>query len=168
MRSEIVDCSRCVNHVMLACRANPLRLANLRHLRLEGISSGYRTPSEKWSQGLVSSGSSIRLPSLVPRPTGFRALQTSRRVPAAFSIHPGAILLTEFMEPLGRTAYRLAKDLHISIPRVNDLVRDERGIIVDTALRLRRYFGNSALVLDRVAERLSLVGRVRKQVLEQG
>ena len=48
------------------------------------------------------------------------------------------------MEPLGRTAYRLAKDLHISIPRVNDLVRDERGIIVDTALRLRRYFGNSA------------------------
>jgi len=48
------------------------------------------------------------------------------------------------MEPLGRTAYRLAKDLHISIPRVNDLVRDERGITVDTALRLRRYFGNSA------------------------
>jgi len=81
---------------------------------------------------------------LVLRPTGFRALQTSRRVPAAFSIHPGAILLTEFMEPLGRTAYRLAKDLHISIPRVNDLVRDERGITVDTALRLRRYFGNSA------------------------
>jgi addiction module HigA family antidote len=48
------------------------------------------------------------------------------------------------MEPLGRTAYLLSKDLHISIPRGNDLVRDERGIIVDTALRLRRYFGNSA------------------------
>ena len=48
------------------------------------------------------------------------------------------------MEPLGLTAYRLAKDLHISISRVNDLVRDKRGITVDTSLRLRRYFGNSA------------------------
>ena len=41
----------------------------------------------------------------------------------AFSIHPGEVLLTEFMEPLGLTAYRLARDLGISIPRVNDLVR---------------------------------------------
>lgn len=42
------------------------------------------------------------------------------------------------------TACRLAKDLHISIPRVNDLVRGKRGITADTALRLSRYFGNSA------------------------
>jgi addiction module HigA family antidote len=47
------------------------------------------------------------------------------------------------MEPLGLTAYRLAKELHISAPRVNDLVRDKRGIAADTALRLGRYFGNS-------------------------
>ena len=66
------------------------------------------------------------------------------KIPYAFSIHPGEILLTEFMEPLGLTAYRLAKDLHISIPRVNDLVRGKRGITADTALRLSRYFGNSA------------------------
>jgi antitoxin HigA-1 len=66
------------------------------------------------------------------------------KIPHAFSIHPGEILLTEFMEPLGLTAYRLAKDLHISIPRVNDLVRGKRGITADTALRLSRYFGNSA------------------------
>jgi addiction module HigA family antidote len=66
------------------------------------------------------------------------------KIPAAFSIHPGEILLSEFMEPLGLTAYRLAKDLHISIPRVNDLVRGKRGITADTALRLSRYFGNSA------------------------
>ena len=59
-------------------------------------------------------------------------------------IHPGEILLTEFMEPLGLTAYRLAKELHISAPRVNDLVRCKRGITADTALRLSRYFGNSA------------------------
>ena len=65
-------------------------------------------------------------------------------IPVAFSIHPGEILLSEFMEPLGLTAYRLAKDLHISAPRVNDLVRGKRGITADTALRLARYFGNSA------------------------
>jgi addiction module HigA family antidote len=64
--------------------------------------------------------------------------------PFAFSIHPGEILQAEFMEPLGLTAYRLAKELHISIPRVNDLVRGKRGITADTALRLSRYFGNSA------------------------
>ena len=65
-------------------------------------------------------------------------------IPFAFSIHPGEILRTEFMEPLGLTAYRLAKELHISVPRVNDLVREKRGITADTALRLSRYFGNSA------------------------
>jgi addiction module HigA family antidote len=48
------------------------------------------------------------------------------------------------MEPLGLSAYRLAKELHISAPRVNDLVRCKRGITADTALRLSRYFGNSA------------------------
>jgi addiction module HigA family antidote len=66
------------------------------------------------------------------------------KIPFAFSIHPGEILLTEFMEPVGLTAYRLAKDLHISAPRVNDLVRGKRSITADTALRLARYFGNSA------------------------
>lgn len=64
--------------------------------------------------------------------------------PFAFSIHPGEILRTEFMEPLGLTPYRLAKELRISAPRVNDLVRGKRGITADTALRLSRYFGNSA------------------------
>ena len=48
------------------------------------------------------------------------------------------------MGPLGLTAYRLSKDLHISTPRINDLVRGKRGITADTALRLSRYFGNSA------------------------
>ena len=65
-------------------------------------------------------------------------------IPFAFSIHPGKILRTEFMEPLGLTAYRLAKELHISSPRVNDIVLGKRGITADTALRLSRYFGNSA------------------------
>ena len=66
------------------------------------------------------------------------------KIPFAFSIYPGEVLLTEFMEPAGLTSYRLAKDLQISVPRVNDLVRGKRGITADTALRLGRYFGNSA------------------------
>jgi addiction module HigA family antidote len=66
------------------------------------------------------------------------------RIPFAFSIHPGEILRTEFMQPLGLRAYRLAKELYISVPRVNDLVRGKRRITADTALRLGRYFGNSA------------------------
>lgn len=65
-------------------------------------------------------------------------------IPYAFSIHPGEILRTEFMEPLSLTSYRLAKELRISAPRVNDLVNGKRGITADTALRLSRYFGNSA------------------------
>lgn len=57
-----------------------------------------------------------------------------------FAIHPGEILRTEFMEPLSLTAYRLAKDLRVSAPRVNDIVRGKRAISADTALRLGIYF----------------------------
>jgi addiction module HigA family antidote len=64
--------------------------------------------------------------------------------PFAYSIHPGGILLSEFMEPLGLSAYRLAKDIHVSAPRVNDLVRGKRSIPADTALRLATCFGNTA------------------------
>jgi addiction module HigA family antidote len=59
----------------------------------------------------------------------------------AFAIHPGDILLTEFMEPLGLTAYRLAQELHVPLPRVYELVRGRRAISADTAIRLGRYFG---------------------------
>ena len=56
-------------------------------------------------------------------------------------IHPGEILLTEFMEPLGLTAYRLAKEIRVPAPRVGDIVRGKRAISADTALRLGIYFG---------------------------
>lgn len=59
----------------------------------------------------------------------------------AFAVHPGEILLTEFMEPHGLTAYRLAKELRVPVPRVNDIVRGKRAISADTALRLGVYFG---------------------------
>jgi len=58
-----------------------------------------------------------------------------------FAIHPGDILAPEFMEPLGLTAYRLAKELHVPLPRINDVVRGKRAISADTALRLGIYFG---------------------------
>ena len=48
------------------------------------------------------------------------------KIPFGYSIHPGEILRTEFMEPLGLSSYRLAKELHVSAPRVNDLVREKR------------------------------------------
>jgi addiction module HigA family antidote len=62
-------------------------------------------------------------------------------MPKTFAIHPGDILLTEFMEPLGLTAYRLAKELQVPLPRVNDVVRGKRSITADTAIRLGIYFG---------------------------
>jgi antitoxin HigA-1 len=66
------------------------------------------------------------------------------KIPYGYSIHPGDILKTEFMAPLGLSSYRLAKELHISAPRVNDLVRGKRSVTADTAMRLSTYFGNSA------------------------
>ena len=62
-------------------------------------------------------------------------------MPKSFTIHPGDILLTEFMEPLGLTAYRLAKDLHVPLPRIYDIVHGRRSITADTAHRLGIYFG---------------------------
>jgi addiction module HigA family antidote len=58
-----------------------------------------------------------------------------------FSIHPGEILLTEFMQPHKLTAYRLAKEINVPLPRVNDVVLGKRSISADTALRLGKYFG---------------------------
>lgn len=60
------------------------------------------------------------------------------------SIHPGEILLYEFLEPLEITAYRLSKDLNIPQIRISQIVKGNRRITTDTALRLRKYFGNSA------------------------
>jgi len=62
-------------------------------------------------------------------------------MPKPFAIHPDDILLTEFMEPLGLTSYRLAKCLHVPLPRINDVVHGKRSISADTAIRLGIYFG---------------------------
>jgi antitoxin HigA-1 len=62
-------------------------------------------------------------------------------VPKQFAIHPGDILLTEFMEPMGLTSYRLAKELRVPLPRVYDIVKGKRSISANTALRLGAFFG---------------------------
>ncbi len=60
------------------------------------------------------------------------------------NIHPGEILLHEFLEPLEISAYRLSKDLLIPQTRISQIIKGNRRITADTALRLSKYFGNSA------------------------
>ncbi len=56
-------------------------------------------------------------------------------------IHPGETLREDFLKPLGLSVNRLAMDLHVPAPRINDIARGRRAITADTALRLGRYFG---------------------------
>ncbi len=58
-------------------------------------------------------------------------------------VHPGEILLEEFLKPLGMSQYRLAKDLSVPPRRINEIVLGKRAISPDTALRLARYFATS-------------------------
>jgi len=60
------------------------------------------------------------------------------------NIHPGEILKEEFLIPLEISAYRLSKDIGIPQTRVSEIVKGNRRITADTALRLSKYFGNSA------------------------
>ncbi|MDO9131267.1 MAG: HigA family addiction module antitoxin [Anaerolineales bacterium] len=71
-------------------------------------------------------------------------------------IHPGEVLLEDFMKPLGLTQYRLAQDIGVSPIRISQIVHGERSITVDTALRLARYFGTSAAVWLRLQVRYDL------------
>lgn len=60
------------------------------------------------------------------------------------NIHPGEILLEEFLKPMGISAYRLSKDIKIPQTRISQIIKGKRRITADTALRLSMYFGNSA------------------------
>ncbi|HSH28206.1 MAG TPA: HigA family addiction module antitoxin [Wenzhouxiangella sp.] len=59
-------------------------------------------------------------------------------------VHPGEILREDYLVPLEMSANALAKALHVPAPRINDIVRERRGISADTAMRLARYFGGDA------------------------
>ncbi|HEY9516503.1 MAG TPA: HigA family addiction module antitoxin [Gemmatimonadaceae bacterium] len=58
-------------------------------------------------------------------------------------IHPGEVLLADFLDPLGLSQYRLAHDISVPPRRINEIVHGKRGITADTALRLARYFGTT-------------------------
>jgi addiction module HigA family antidote len=59
-------------------------------------------------------------------------------------VHPGEILLEEFLKPMSISQYRLAESIRVPARRINEIVLEKRGITADTALRLSRFFGNSA------------------------
>jgi len=59
------------------------------------------------------------------------------------NIHPGEILLEEFLKPMNITAYKLAKDIKIPQTRISQIIKGKRRITTDTALRLAKYFGTS-------------------------
>lgn len=58
-------------------------------------------------------------------------------------VHPGEILMEEFLKPLGLSQYKVAKDIHVPARRINEIVHGKRSVTADTALRLSRYFGLS-------------------------
>jgi addiction module HigA family antidote len=59
-------------------------------------------------------------------------------------VHPGEVLLEEFLRPMGLSQYRLAKDIGVPPRRVNEIVHGKRAVTADSALRLARYFATSA------------------------
>ena len=89
-------------------------------------------------------------------------------------IHPGEVLKEDFMDPMGISQYRLAKDIGVHARRINEIVRGKRAITADTALRLGRHFGiepefwlnlqihyDLEVESDRLAQRLEREVKVR-------
>ncbi|MFQ5714685.1 MAG: HigA family addiction module antitoxin [Candidatus Scalinduaceae bacterium] len=87
-------------------------------------------------------------------------------------IHPGEILMEEFLKPMGISQYKLAKDISVPARRVNEIVQGKRSITPDTALRLSRFFGlserfwmNLQARYDLEMEKDRLKNRLDKEVL---
>jgi antitoxin HigA-1 len=92
-------------------------------------------------------------------------------MPKMNPIHPGEILREEFLEPMGISQYRLAKDVSVPPRRINEIVHGKRAISADTALRLARYFGMEAQFWLNLQSRYdlevaedALAGRLEKEV----
>ncbi len=86
-------------------------------------------------------------------------------------IHPGEILMEEFLKPLGISQYRLAKDIHVPARRINEIVHGKRSITADTALRLSHYFNlserfwlNLQARYDLEVEKDKFKGRIESEV----
>lgn len=98
-------------------------------------------------------------------------LETSLMKKKLAPVHPGEILLEEFLKPLGVSQYRLAHDIGVPPRRINEIVHGSRAISADTALRLSRYFGlserfwmNLQAHYDLEIEKDRLEGRLEKEV----
>ena len=92
------------------------------------------TITDYWETGMVIKRSDLDN-------IDFSDIDTGKSIP---EIHPGKILYSEFLEPLGMSVNALALALRVPAPRINDVVRGRRAVSADTALRLERYFGASA------------------------
>lgn len=86
-------------------------------------------------------------------------------------IHPGEILLEEFLKPMGISQYEIAKDINVPARRINEIVHGNRSITADTALRLSRYFGlsdrfwiNLQSRYDIEVEKDKLSGRLEREI----
>ena len=85
-------------------------------------------------------------------------------------IHPGEVLLEEFLEPMELSQYRLAKDISVSARRINEIVHGKRGITADTSLRLARYFETSERFWMNLQTRYDLEvekGRLRGRLVKE-
>jgi antitoxin HigA-1 len=87
-------------------------------------------------------------------------------------VHPGEVLLHDFLGPLGLSQYRLARDISVPPRRINEIVHGTRSVTADTALRLARYFGTSERFwlnlqagYDLAVERDRLGDRLTKEVV---
>ena len=86
-------------------------------------------------------------------------------------VHPGEILMEEYLEPMGISQYRLAKEMSVPPRRINEIVHGKRAITPDTALRLSRFFGTTELFwvnlqtrYDMEIEKDKLAGRLEREV----
>ena len=86
-------------------------------------------------------------------------------------VHPGEILLEEYLKPMGISQYRLAKEISVPARRINEIVHGKRSISADTALRLARFFGTTELFwvnlqtrYDMETEKDRLAGRLEDEV----
>lgn len=91
--------------------------------------------------------------------------------PSPSSVHPGEILMEDYLEPMGISQYRLAKEISVSPRRINEIVPGNRAISPDTALRLARFFETTELFwvylqmkYDLEIEKAKLADRLEKEV----
>ena len=96
---------------------------------------------------------------------------STRKAAKLAPIHPGEVLMADFLEPLALSQYRLAHDVSVPPRRINEIVHGTRAITADTALRLARYFGtterfwlNLQARFDLETQRDALGGRLEREV----